>query len=139
RVVRADIVEHSRQKPRECDRGGQTAAYSDQSKLESASIYYSQNLWAAGAQRHSYSHLVSPLGHRIGHHAIDAYRGHNQRERSERPEQHQGESLFSDRGCDDFLNGADVEDGHISVNIADPLLYGCDETGRVGRCSRHEG
>ena len=86
---------------------------------------------AVGAERHADAHFLRALLHGVGHEAVDADGGEDERGCSEDGEQEHVEVLARGGVDDDFFHGADAGDGKAAAGLAQLFGDGGDELVRV--------
>ena len=80
------------------------------------------NAGAVGAESHADAHLLGALLHGVGHEAVDADGGEDERGCSEDGEQEHVEVLARGGVDDDFVHGTDAGDGESAAGLTE--LFG---------------
>ena len=108
RVPGFDSIEEAGDEAREAE--GSCCAYEDANNGEGHALADNEvaDCGAVGPEGHADAHLLRALLHRVGHEAIDANSGEDERAGSEDSEKEHVEVLARGGADDDFIHSADV-------------------------------
>ena len=101
RIGRRHVEEQRPHEARERQRARDADRDADEHELHAAADDHAQHVAGLGADRHAQPNLARALAHRVGHDAVEADRGEEQRDAGEEHQEQHREAPLRDRVADD--------------------------------------
>src|SRR6185437_1295920 len=98
-----------------------------------------QNIVSLRSNGHANAYFMSSLAYRIGHQAVDADGGKNQRQRCKYAEKRHIEALLIERDGHQLDQGMNITEGNLTVDVPDVLFYLVEQSWGRARSTNGQG